>query len=262
MIRLAAAADVHYGLDSAGLMAEAFAALPDVADVLLLAGDLTQHGAADEAEVLAADLASVEVPVVAVLGNHDHHSDEDGDIRALLEGAGVVMLEGESHRIECDGATVGIAGVKGFCGGFAGVCATDFGEQEMKSFVRTAKTSADALLGALEEVADADRRVALMHYSPVKDTLQGEPPEIFAFLGSYLLAEAVDRAGADLAIHGHAHRGRERGLTPGGVPVRNVAQPVLRGPYRVFELDQGMDPEEADKHPNRMMAYTGRDRTA
>jgi Icc-related predicted phosphoesterase len=237
VIRLAAAADVHYGLDSRGLMAPALAELPGCADALLLAGDLTQHGRADEAAVLADDLAEVEVPVVAVLGNHDHHADEEDVIRKLLEQAGVVVLEGESHRFDCDGGSVGIAGVKGFCGGFAGKCATDFGEQEMKSFVRSAKDSADALERALGEVAGADCRVALMHYSPVEDTLHGEPVEIFAFLGSYHLAEAVDRAGADIAFHGHAHRGRDQGVTPGGVPVRNVAQPVLGRPYRVFELN-------------------------
>jgi Icc-related predicted phosphoesterase len=245
MIRIAAAADVHYGLDSKGLMAPALAALPGTAGALLLAGDLTQHGGAEEAAVLAEDLAAVEVPVVAVLGNHDHESDQEDTIRALLEDAGVVVLEGEAHVLECDGGTVGIAGVKGFCGGFAGASATDFGEREMKAFVRSAKDSAAALEAALGEVAHADRRVALMHYSPVKDTLHGEPPEIFAFLGSYLLAEAVDRGGAHLAIHGHAHRGREQGVTPGGVPVRNVAQPVIRGPYRVFELDpDGTEPSE------------------
>jgi len=260
VIRLAAAADVHYGLDSRGLMAPALADLPGTADALLLAGDLTQHGAAKEAAALADELREVEVPVVAVLGNHDHESDEEDAIRRLLEDAGVVVLEGESHRLECDGGTVGIAGVKGFCGGFAGKCATDFGEQEMKLFVRAAKDSATRLLGALEEVADADHRIALMHYSPVEDTLHGEPPEIFAFLGSYLLAEAVDRGSAHLAIHGHAHRGREQGLTPGGIPVRNVAQPVIRGPYRVFELN-GSEPAGEGEQTEGRLAYTGKDKT-
>jgi len=263
VIRLAAAADVHYGLDSRGLLAPALADLPGTADALLLAGDLTQHGGANEAAVLADDLRDVEVPVVAVLGNHDHESDEEDRIRKLLEDVGVVVLEGESHRLDCEGGTIGIAGVKGFCGGFAGKCATDFGEREMKSFVMAAKDSAAALLSALEEIGDADHRVALMHYSPVEDTLHGEPPEIFAFLGSYLLAEAVDRGGAHLAIHGHAHRGREQGLTPGGVPVRNVAQPVIRGPYRVFELSgaEGAAPAGGGGRPSGDLAYTGKDRT-
>jgi len=241
VIRIAAAGDVHYGLDSAGLMAPHLERLPECADMLLLAGDLTQHGVADEGAVLADELARVEVPVIAVLGNHDHNSDQEVRIRALLEDAGVVVLEGESHTIEHAGGTVGVAGVKGFCGGFVGASATDFGEPEMKSFVRYARDAAGALEGALGEVSSADHRVALMHYSPVKDTLLGEPPEIFAFLGSYLLAEAVDRAGADIALHGHAHRGRDQGVTPGGVPVRNVAQPVIRLAYKIFELGRKAD---------------------
>jgi Icc-related predicted phosphoesterase len=241
VIRVAAVGDVHYGLDTRGLLADDFARLSDCADVLLVAGDLTQHGGADEAAVLAEDLERVAVPVVAVLGNHDHHGDQEREIRTLLEDVGVVVLEGESHRVQVGASTVGIAGVKGFCCGFVGGTASDFGEREMKSFVRTARSAAEALERALGEIQGADHRVALMHYSPVKETLVGEPPEIFAFLGSYLLAEAVDRVGADIAFHGHAHRGNEQGVTPGGVPVRNVAQPVIRGPYRVFELGREAD---------------------
>ncbi len=236
MIRVAAAADVHYGPDTEGVLRPHLERLPEVADVLLLAGDLTQHGLADEVRVLADELAPVEVPVIAVLGNHDHHSDEQDLVRKLMEQAGVVMLEGESHVIDVDGRRLGVAGVKGFGGGFAGANATDFGEREMKDFVRSSKDSADRLAQALEGL-DTDIRIALTHYSPVKDTLHGEPPEIFPFLGSYLLAEAVDQAGADLAVHGHAHRGQDQGVTPGGTPVRNVAQPVIRRPYRVFQLD-------------------------
>jgi len=236
VIRVAAAADVHYGPDTEGVLRPHLERLPEVADVLLLAGDLTQHGLADEVRVLADELAPVEVPVIAVLGNHDHHSDEQDLVRKLMEQAGVVMLEGESHVIDVDGRRLGVAGVKGFGGGFAGANATDFGEREMKDFVRSSKDSADRLAQALEGL-DTDIRIALTHYSPVKDTLHGEPPEIFPFLGSYLLAEAVDQAGADLAVHGHAHRGQDQGVTPGGTPVRNVAQPVIRRPYRVFQLD-------------------------
>ncbi|HEX9377656.1 MAG TPA: metallophosphoesterase [Actinomycetota bacterium] len=236
MIRVAAAADVHYGPDTEGVLRPHLERLPEVADVLLLAGDLTQHGLADEVRVLADELAPVEVPVIAVLGNHDHHSDEQDLIRKLMEQAGVIMLEGESHVLDVDGRRLGVAGVKGFGGGFAGANATDFGEREMKEFVWASKASADRLAHALEGLR-ADVRIALTHYSPVKDTLHGEPPEIFPFLGSYLLAEAVDAAGADLAVHGHAHRGQDQGVTPGGIPVRNVAQPVIRRPYRVFQLD-------------------------
>jgi Icc-related predicted phosphoesterase len=240
VIRVAAAGDVHYGLDTAGILRPALERLPEVADVFLIAGDLTQHGRVEEAAVLAEELSAVEVPVVAVLGNHDHHSDEEDRIRKVLEEAGTVVLEGEAHVMEVAGRRLGVAGVKGFGGGFAGANATDFGERVMKEFVGTTKASAASLEGALSGV-EADTRIALMHYSPVKDTLHGEPPELFPFLGSYLLAEAVDRGGAALAIHGHAHRGRDQGTTPGGVPVRNVAQAVIRRPYRVFRLDGSTD---------------------
>jgi Icc-related predicted phosphoesterase len=136
-----------------------------------------------------------------------------------------------------------VAGVKGFGGGFAGACGSDFGEREMKAFVTHTKDVAHRLEAALAGLQDADARVALLHYAPVEATLQGERLEIYPFLGSYLLGEAVDRAGADLALHGHAHAGTEKGVTPGGVHVRNVAQAVIRAPYRVYRLrtDDGPD---------------------
>jgi Icc-related predicted phosphoesterase len=135
------------------------------------------------------------------------------------------------------GGTLGVAGSKGFGGGFPGRCASEFGEPEMKDFVRHSRRLADGLAAALGDL-DADYRVVLTHYSPVPETLTGEPPEIYPFLGSYFLAEAADGAAADLAIHGHAHAGQECGRTPGGVPVRNVALPVLRRAYAVYSLDR------------------------
>jgi Icc-related predicted phosphoesterase len=233
VIRVAACADLHFGEDSAGTFRSAIADLKDRADVLLLAGDLTKLGRPEEAEVLAQELADAPVPVVAVLGNHDYHSDCNDAVRKALEEARAQVLEGETAVFDCNGSRVGVAGIKGFCGGFAGACATDFGEPEMKDFVRETKSAADRLGEALASLS-TDVRLALMHYSPIKETLHGEPPEIYAFLGSYLLAEAVDHQGADLVIHGHAHRGIENGVTPGGIPVRNVAQPVINRPYRVF----------------------------
>jgi Icc-related predicted phosphoesterase len=233
VIRVAASGDLHFGEDSARTFGPALEGLQERADVLLLAGDLTKLGRPEEAEVLARELAQAPVPVVAVLGNHDYHSDQSDEVRKVLELAGVQVLEGQTAVFEANGSTVGIAGIKGFCGGFAGACATDFGEPEMKDFVRETKNAADRLGEALAALS-TDLRLALMHYSPVKETLHGEPPEIYAFLGSYLLAEAVDHHGADLVLHGHAHRGTEHGVTPGGIPVRNVAQPVLNRPYRVF----------------------------
>jgi Icc-related predicted phosphoesterase len=236
VIRVAAVGDVHVGTDSAGRLAPRLAGLADHADVLLLAGDLTHRGRAEEAKVLAEELRVVRVPTIAVLGNHDYHSDEQDAVTEVLEQAGIRVLEGAAVVLEVGGRRVGIAGSKGFGGGFAGASATDFGEPEMRAFVGHTKALAGRLERALAGL-HTDRRIVLLHYSPVAETLAGEPREIHAFLGSYLLAEAVDRAGADLVLHGHAHRGSRDGTTPGGVPVRNVAAPVIGRAYEVFHFD-------------------------
>ncbi len=238
MIRVAAVGDIHMGPDSQGLLRPAFETLPDCADLLLLAGDLTRHGTPEEARVVAREVRDLPVPVVAVLGNHDHHDEQPEKVAALLRDADVTVLEGEGTVVECAGARVGIAGTKGFGGGFVGRSAGEFGEPLMKEFVRTTRRSADSLRTALDDLAGQDCavRVALTHFSPVADTLAGEPPEIYPFLGSYLLAEAIDTAGADLAVHGHAHLGSEHGMTAGGVRVRNVAQPVIRRAFNVYQL--------------------------
>jgi Icc-related predicted phosphoesterase len=234
-VRVAAVGDIHIGLDGAGTLRPLLAALPEEADVLLLAGDLTRHGDPAEAEVLAGELDGLGVPVVSVLGNHDHHSGCPEKVAAELEDVGVNILEGNAVALELDGVTLGVAGTKGFGGGFTGACGTEFGEEEMKAFMRHSRHLAEALEAALAAL-DTDLRVALLHYSPVDGTLEGEPLEIYPFLGSSLLAEAIDRAGADFAFHGHAHAGAESGTTPGGVPVDNVAYPVIRRPYRLRNL--------------------------
>jgi Icc-related predicted phosphoesterase len=235
---VAAVGDVHIGRDSAGRLGRHLQKLNDEADVLLLAGDLTQCGTAAEAEILADELAPVEIPVVAVLGNHDLHSGQEAKIGDILEARGIALIENTFTVIDVDGQRLGIAGATGFGGGFSGACASDFGEPEMKAFVARARAAAEALEHGLSELGNdgVDARIALLHYSPVTDTLQGERLEIYPFLGSYLLAEAVDRAGADLVVHGHAHGGIERGVTPGGVRVHNVALPVIRRPYRLFRV--------------------------
>jgi Icc-related predicted phosphoesterase len=234
-VRLAAVGDIHVGTDTHGRVAAAMATLGTKADMLLIAGDLTQVGSDEEVDCLIEELSVVDVPIVAVLGNHDHHAGHPDRVTLRLEGAGIEVLEGQSTVVEAGGHTVGIAGVKGFGGGFAGVNASEFGEAEMKRFVRHTADAARRLEHCLSELI-ADFRVALLHYSPVAETLAGEPVALHPFLGSYLFAEAIDRAGADLVLHGHAHRGSDRGMTPGGVRVRNVAQPVLGAPYCVFEL--------------------------
>jgi Icc-related predicted phosphoesterase len=239
VIRVAAVGDIHFGHDSAGTLRPHLGDIARHADVYLLAGDLTRLGDPEEAAVLARELHDVDVPIVAVLGNHDYHSDREKEVTDVLVDAGVCVLEGTSTVIDVDGVPVGIAGVKGFGTGFAGACGSDFGEPMMKAFVRHAQEAADQLRDALEGLAEAgvEHRVALMHYAPTEGTLQGERLEIYPFLGSYLLGEAVDRAGADVAIHGHAHGGTEKGFTPGGIQVRNVAQPVINRAYNVYCLD-------------------------
>ncbi|MFE7767198.1 metallophosphoesterase [Streptomyces sp. NPDC057438] len=238
MIRVAAVGDIHLGLDGRGLLRPAFDTLPDHADLLLLAGDLTRHGTPEEARVVAGEVAGLPVPVIAVLGNHDHHAERPSEVTAVLREAGVTVLEGESTVVRVDGVRVGVAGTKGFGGGFAGRSGSEFGEPEMKAFVRHTRGLADGLRSALEELAEGGCavRIALTHFSPVPDTLVGEPLEIYPFLGSYLLAEAMDEVGADLAVHGHAHLGTEHGITSGGVRVRNVAQPVIRRAFAVYGL--------------------------
>jgi Icc-related predicted phosphoesterase len=238
VIRIAAVGDVHMDVDVVGRYRPALERLPEQADVLLLAGDLTRHGTEAETRCVAQEFGDLGVPVVAVLGNHDYHGDQAPQVTKVLEDAGITVLEGEGTVLDCGGRRLGIAGAKGFGGGFAGRCASAFGEPEMKAFVRTTTEVADRLSAALQSL-DCDVRVALTHYSPVPDTLAGEPPEIYPFLGSYLLGQAIDSAPTALAVHGHAHAGTERGTTPGGVRVRNVAHPVIKQAYNVYHLGDG-----------------------
>lgn len=245
MIHVAAVGDIHFGPDAAGTLRPHLANLDARADMLLLAGDLTRHGTAEEAQALAAELSDIQVPIVAVLGNHDYHCDQADKVTATLEGIGVHVLEGDSVEVPVNGSTVGIAGTKGFGGGFAGACGSEFGEPEMKAFMAHSRCLAERLEAALTAL-DTDVKVALLHYAPCADTLAGERLEIFPFLGCYLLGEAVDRGGAILTLHGHAHRGTERGLTTGGRHVRNVAQPVIGHAYQLYCLRDdgtGAEPE-------------------
>ncbi|NMO55563.1 metallophosphoesterase [Actinoplanes sp. TBRC 11911] len=235
MIRIAAVGDVHVDKDVVGRYRPALEQLPYRADALLVAGDLTRHGTVEEARCFAAEFGGLAVPVVVVLGNHDHQSDQQSRVAEVLTEAGITVLEGEATVLELHGHRLGIAGVKGFGGGFAGACASNFGEREMKDFVGTTEVVADRLAAALLSV-QVDALVALTHYAPVPETLVGEPLEIYPFLGSYQLGRAIDSAPTSLALHGHAHHGSERGRTPGGVAVRNVAHPVIKQAYNVYQL--------------------------
>ena len=235
MIRIAAVGDVHVDKDVVGRYRPALEQLPDRADALLVAGDLTRHGTVEEARCFAQEFGGLSVPVVVVLGNHDHQSDQQDRVRDVLTESGITVLEGEATVLELHGHRLGVAGVKGFGGGFAGACASNFGEREMKDFVGTTEVIAERLTDALRSV-QVDALVALTHYSPVPETLVGEPLEIYPFLGCYQLGRAIDSAPTALALHGHAHHGSERGRTPGGVPVRNVAHPVIKQAYNVYQL--------------------------
>jgi Icc-related predicted phosphoesterase len=237
MIRLAAAGDLHCRVDGIGRFSPWLSRLDREADVLLLAGDLTNLGEPAEAQVLASELAGLSIPILAVLGNHDVHTDHEPEVRAILEDAGVVVLEKEATVIEVRGETLGVVGAKGFGGGFGASCISPFGESAIKLFLQDTFACAEAIAGALSSF-DTDFRVVLLHYSPIPETLKGESLGIYPFLGSSILGEPIDVHGADLVLHGHAHLGTEHGVTPGGIPVRNCSIPVLHQPYALYELKQ------------------------
>jgi Icc-related predicted phosphoesterase len=243
MVRFAAVGDIHVTKDAAGQLRAFFARASEQADALLLCGDLTDYGTADEARVLVEELASVTVPIVAVLGNHDYESGTPEVVCKALKDAGVRVLDGEACEIE----GVGIAGAKGFAGGFGRGSLGAWGEPAIKMFVQEALPEAMKLESALAKLRTR-RRLAMLHYSPVAATVQGEPPEIFPFLGSSRLEEPLLRYPVDAVFHGHAHRGTIEGKTISGVPVFNVAKPLLQRkrpdqpPFLVFEVPR----EDAD----------------
>lgn len=237
MIRIAAAGDIHFDRKSHNRLGQHMKDLSGRADMFLLAGDLTQTGHPDEMQVLANDLINSPVPVIAVLGNHDYHVDKVDVVTQILRDAGVIVLERSSTIITIKGEKIGIAGAKGFGGGFVGASGSDFGEPEMKSFMRHSRTEARQLEQVIKDM-DSDYKIVLLHYSPTTQTLSGEKKEIYPFLGCYYLAEAVDYGKADIVFHGHAHGGIEKGETPGGTPVRNVAQPVIRHAFNIYTLER------------------------
>ena len=235
-LTLAAIGDLHVTEDAQHRYRDMFAEISQKADILALCGDLTNFGKTKEAEVLAEDLRACTIPTVAVLGNHDYECGQPEEVARILKGAGVTML-GE-QAVEIHG--VGFAGVKGFVGGFGRGELGAFGEIEIKHFVEAAHEESRRLENALRSLR-TERTVAVLHYAPVVDTVQGEPPEIFPFLGSSRLAEAIDRFdGVRFAVHGHAHRGAFEGRTPKGVPVYNCAQFVVAErfdrPYALIAL--------------------------
>jgi Icc-related predicted phosphoesterase len=234
-IRVAAAADVHAGEPLRERLRRAFAGVAEDSDLVLLAGDLTTHGLPDQAAVLADACRDVEIPVVAVLGNHDHHSGCCDAIKDVLGAAGVVVLDRDHVILEIGDAEVGIVGTKGFVGGFPGAEIADFGEPALRQVYRETTLEVDALERGLEEIAGCHKRIVLLHYAPVSDTLVGEPEPIWAFLGSGRLAGPIGAHRPDLVVHGHAHHGTPHG-TIGEVPVHNVAVHVTGQDFAIFDL--------------------------
>ncbi|NVM87953.1 Icc-related predicted phosphoesterase [Variovorax sp. SG517] len=245
-IRFAAVGDLHVQSDSAGELRELFAHAADKADALLLCGDLTDYGTAEEAGILARELSAVSIPVVAVLGNHDFEAGTPELVTAALAHAGVRVLDGSICEIE----GVGIAGVKGFGGGFGRGSLGAWGEPAIKLFVQEALNEAMKLESALAKLRTR-RRIALLHYAPVVGTVQGEPAEIFPFLGSSRLEEPLLRYPMDAVFHGHAHRGTFEARTINDVPVYNVARPLLQRtrpdtpPFFLYELPRAPVEEQA-----------------
>jgi Icc-related predicted phosphoesterase len=226
-VRIAAVSDIHYAKTSQGMLQPLFNQITELADVLVLPGDLTDYGLAEEARVLARDLtAAVKIPIIGVLGNHDYESDQSEEITRILADAGVHMLDGDA--VEVHG--VGFAGVKGFAGGFGRGTLGPWGERAIKQFVQEAVHEALKLESALARLKTA-HRIAVLHYAPIAGTVEGEPVEIFPWLGSSRLEEPLTRFQVSAVVHGHAHKGSPVGKTSTGIPVYNVALPVLRASY-------------------------------
>ena len=250
-LRVASIADIHVSRHSQVAFHPLFSQISASADVLALCGDFTDYGLPDEARVLARELtAAVKIPVVAVLGNHDFEAGKSHEIRQILADAGVAVLDGEATEI--DG--VGFAGVKGVAGGFGRGALGPWGEPVSKQFVQEAVDEALKLESALARLR-TQRRVALLHYAPVRDTVEGEPLEIFPYLGSSRLEEPINRYRVSAVFHGHAHRGAPEGRTSAGVPVYNVAMPLLtrlypeRAPYVIVDLPLQTEPEPPAGQP-------------
>jgi Icc-related predicted phosphoesterase len=233
---IAATGDVHCREANREAVVASFAGLDAEIDLVLIAGDLTSHGTLDEAEILCEAAAATPAPVYAVLGNHDWHNDEAESILARLAEGGVEVLDRRAAVCQLGELEVGIVGVKGFVGGFAPRHLPDFGEPSLRGVYAEATAEVQALDEGLHEVATCPIRIVLLHYAPIEATLEGEPREIFVFLGSDRLAAPILEHGPDLVLHGHAHAGSPDGVV-GETPVHNVSRPVLGADFRLFELD-------------------------
>ncbi len=235
-MRIAAVADLHYSPHTYDKIREPMSQVRDSADVLVIAGDLTNYGRPEEMDSLLTMLTRLRLPIVAVLGNHDFESGQENELIKQMAAEGIKLLDGTAYERE----GVGFAGTKGFLGGFGRGMLTAFGEPEVKRFVQTSIDEALKLERAMSQLR-TERRVVVTHYSPVSDTVKGEPVEIYPYLGNSRLGEVADRQGATLIFHGHAHHGSAEGKTTGGIPVYNVALTILQAsgvptPYRLFDV--------------------------
>jgi Icc-related predicted phosphoesterase len=235
-LRIAAAGDLHYNEQRREEALETLAGLDERADLLLLAGDLTTHGEPEQAAVVAEACAQLEVPVFAVLGNHDWHANRRDELVAALTEGGIRVLDRDWATCEAAGLEVGIVGAKGFVGGFPGSHLPDFGEPSLRSIYRETSREVEALDQGLREIALCPTRIVLLHYAPTETTIAGEPPGIWAFLGTDRLAAPIAEHEPDLVLHGHAHAGTFEGAI-GNVPVYNVSVPVIGRDFWLFELD-------------------------
>ncbi|MFI5072794.1 MAG: metallophosphoesterase [Terriglobales bacterium] len=235
-MRVAATADLHFTPQKFSILQDQLNKVRDEADVFLLAGDLTNFGKEEEMEPLLNAIVRLRIPTIAVLGNHDYESGQEVELMKMMTAAGIKVLDGSAY--ERDG--VGFAGAKGFLGGFGRGVLTAFGEPEVKAFVRVCIDEALKLERAMSQLR-TKKRVVLLHYAPIAATVEGEALEIYPFMGTSRLAEVIDRHGADLVIHGHAHNGKLEGRTTAGIPVYNVAITLLESQkpsavYRVFDV--------------------------
>jgi uncharacterized protein len=235
-MRIAATADLHYSAQTLGVLKEQLARVRDEADVLVVAGDLTNFGRPEEMEPLVNVLVRLRIPIITVLGNHDYECGKEDELSRMMTSEGIKVLDGTAY--ERNG--VGFAGTKGFIGGFGRGVLTSFGEPEIKAFVKASIDEAMKLERAMSQLR-TNKRVVVLHYAPIAATILGEAQEIYPYLGSSRLAEVVDRHGADLIVHGHAHHGTLDGRTTAGIPVHNVAITLLQAQqpataYRIFEV--------------------------
>lgn len=254
-VRIAATGDLHFDVTSRGTLSDLFEHVNRSADVLALVGDLTTHGTVEQMESFLEESRALDVPIVTVLGNHDHEGGDADRMCAMLSEAGISVLDGTSAVIE----GVGFAGVKGFAGGFGRHALGPFGEELMKAFVKEAVEEALKLERALLELQDVEHTVVLLHYAPVADTVEGEPERIYPFLGSSRLLSPIETLGADVIFHGHAHHGRYQGATPSGIPVFNVALQVLETEGLKVHLHETTAPERRARRTRKAAeSATGR----